>query len=387
MCATIGLIREGVLMAAVIGVPKEVKDNEQRVSMQPDGVTELVHHGHEVLVEAGAGIGAGFEDEEYESSGARLVGTPDEVFEAAGLIVKVKEPVPEEHDLFREGQELFTYLHLAADRDLTEFLIERKINSIAYETVELTDGSLPLLTPMSEVAGRMAVQAAAHHLESTQGGAGLLLGGVPGTPAARVTIVGGGVVGTEAAKIALGMRAIVSVLDTNPKRLAYLSDIFEGRADLVIPNRARMAAYVRGADVVIGAVLVAGAKAPKIVTRDMVASMRDGSVIVDVAVDQGGCIETSRPTTHSDPTYVEEGVVHYCVANIPGAVARTSTLALTSVTLPYLVEIADNGVEGAAQRDPVLAKGLSTLNGHLVSEPVAEAHGLPYEPAEKFLGG
>ena len=374
-------------MAVVIGVPKEVKDNEQRVSMQPEGVTELVHHGHEVVVEAGAGVGAGFEDEEYESYGARLVGSADEVFEAAGLIVKVKEPVPEEHDRFREGQELFTYLHLAADKDLTEFLIERKMNSIAYETVELPDGSLPLLTPMSEVAGRMAVQAAAHHLESTQGGAGLLLGGVPGTPAARVTIVGGGVVGTEAAKIALGMRAIVSVLDTNPKRLAYLSDIFEGRADLVIPNKARTASYVRGADVVIGAVLVAGAKAPKIVTRDMVASMRDGSVIVDVAVDQGGCIETSRPTTHSDPTYVEEGVVHYCVANIPGAVARTSTLALTSVTLPYLAEIADNGVEGAAQRDPVLAKGLSTLHGHLVSEPVAEAHGLPCEPAEKLLGG
>jgi len=385
--ATIELIGKGVFMAVVIGVPKEVKDNEQRVSMQPEGVTELVHHGHEVVVEAGAGVGAGFEDEEYESYGARLVGSADEVFEAAGLIVKVKEPVPEEHDRFREGQELFTYLHLAADKDLTEFLIERKMNSIAYETVELPDGSLPLLTPMSEVAGRMAVQAAAHHLESTQGGAGLLLGGVPGTPAARVTIVGGGVVGTEAAKIALGMRAIVSVLDTNPKRLAYLSDIFEGRADLVIPNKARTASYVRGADVVIGAVLVAGAKAPKIVTRDMVASMRDGSVIVDVAVDQGGCIETSRPTTHSDPTYVEEGVVHYCVANIPGAVARTSTLALTSVTLPYLAEIADNGVEGAAQRDPVLAKGLSTLHGHLVSEPVAEAHGLPCEPAEKLLGG
>ncbi|MCA1728340.1 MAG: alanine dehydrogenase, partial [Actinobacteria bacterium] len=269
---------------------------------------------------------------------------------------------------------------------LTEFLMERKLNSIAYETVGLPDGSLPLLTPMSEVAGRMAVQAAAHHLESTQGGAGLLLGGVPGTPAARVTIIGGGVVGTEAAKIALGMRAIVSVLDTNPKRLAYLSDIFEGRADLVIPNRARTASYVRGADVVIGAVLVAGAKAPKIVTRDMVASMRPGSVIVDVAVDQGGCIETSRPTTHSDPTYVEEGVVHYCVANIPGVVARTSTLALTSVTLPYLVKIADEGVEGAAQEDPTLAKGLSTLRGSLVSGPVAEAHDLPYETLEKLLG-
>ena len=373
-------------MATVVGVPREVKDGELRVSLQPEGVAELVHHGHEVVVQEGAGVGAGFDDEEYASCGATLVDDVGEVFEAADLVVKVKEPGPEEHDLFREGQELFTYLHLAADKDLTEFLLERKIDAIAYETVELPDGSLPLLTPMSEVAGRMAVQAAAHHLESPQGGAGLLLGGVPGTPAARVTIIGGGVVGTEAAKIALGMRAIVSVLDTNPKRLAYLSDIFEGRADLVIPNRSRTAAYVRGADVLIGAVLVAGARAPKIVSREMVRSMRDGSVIVDVAVDQGGCVETSRPTTHSDPTYVEEGVVHYCVANIPGAVARTSTLALTSVTVPYLIEIADRGVEGAAQENQALLKGLSTLKGNLVSEPVAEAHGLSFEVAEKLLG-
>src|ERR687889_921643 len=376
---SLGAARERNVMSTVVGIPKEIKDMEGRVSMQPDGVAELVHNGHEVLVQAGAGEGASFSDEEYEEAGGRVVEEPEEVFESSDLIVKVKEPVPEEYDSFREGQQLFTYLHLASDKGLTEFLMERKIDSIAYETVESPDGSLPLLAPMSEVAGRMAMQAAAHHLESPQGGAGLLLGGVPGTPAARVTIVGGGVVGTEAAKIALGMRAIVSVLDTNPRRLAYLSDIFEGRADLVIPNRARTASYVKGADVVIGAVLVAGARAPKIVTREMVASMRDGSVIVDVAVDQGGCVETSRPTTHSDPTYVEEGVVHYCVANIPGAVARTSTLALTSVTLPYLVEIADNGVKGAAQRDSVLAKGLSTLDGHLVSEPVAEAHGLSYE--------
>src|ERR671914_1166246 len=380
-----GATRERKAMAAVVGIPKEIKDMEGRVSMQPDGVAELVHHGHEVYVQAGAGEGAGFSDEEYEEADAHLVDGPDEVFESSDLIVKVKEPVPEEYDRFREGQQLFTYLHLAADKGLTEFLMERKIESIAYETVEAPDGSLPLLTPMSEVAGRMAVQAAAHHLESPQGGAGLLLGGVPGTPAARVTIIGGGVVGTEAAKIAIGMRALVSVLDTNPRRLAYLSDIFEGRADLVIPNRARTASYVKGADVVVGAVLVAGAKAPKIVTREMVASMRDGSVIVDVAVDQGGCVETSRPTTHSDPTYVEEGVVHYCVANIPGAVARTSTLALTSVTLPYLVEIADRGVEGAAQEDPVLAKGLSTMRGTLVSQPVAEAHDLSYTDPEKML--
>jgi alanine dehydrogenase len=372
-------------MATVVGVPKEIKDMEGRVSMQPDGVAEMVHHGHDVMVQAGAGDGAGFSDGEYDEAGARLVDGPEEVFGAADLIVKVKEPVPEEYDRFREGQQLFTYLHLAADKGLTEFLMERRINSIAYETVETPDGLLPLLTPMSEVAGRMSVQAAAHHLESPQGGAGLLLGGVPGTPAAKVTIIGGGVVGTEAAKIALGMRALVSVLDISPKRLAYLSDIFEGRADLVIPNRARTAAYVAQADVVIGAVLVHGAKAPKLVTREMVASMRPGSVVADVAIDQGGCIETARPTTHSDPTYVEENVVHYCVANIPGAVARTSTLALTSATLPYLIQIADKGIEGAATEDESLAKGLSTLRGDLVSEPVAEAHDLSYTDAEKLL--
>jgi alanine dehydrogenase len=374
-------------MATVVGVPKEIKDMEGRVSMQPDGVAELVHHGHEVVVQSGAGGGAGFTDEEYTAAGARLVEGPDEVFGAAELIVKVKEPVPEEYDRFREGQKLFTYLHLAADKGLTEFLMEKKIDTIAYETVELPDGSLPLLTPMSEVAGRMAVQAAAHHLESPNGGAGLLLGGVPGTPAAKVTIIGGGISGTEAAKIALGMRAIVRVLDINPKRLAYLSDIFEGRVDLVIPNRARTASYVAESDVVIGAVLVAGAKAPKLVSREMIASMRPGSVVADIAIDQGGCFETSRPTTHSEPTYVEEGVVHYCVANIPGAVARTSTLALTSVTLPYLIRIADEGVEGAVAADPNLAKGLSTLGGELVHGPVAEAHGLPYTDPEKALSG
>ncbi|MGH3090565.1 MAG: alanine dehydrogenase, partial [Rubrobacteraceae bacterium] len=361
-------------MSRIVGVPKEVKDREGRVSMQPDGVVELVHNGNEVVVQSGAGTGAGFADNEYAARGARIVESAEEVFDSADLIVKVKEPVPEEYDRFREGQELFTYLHLAADRRLTEFLMERKINSIAYETVELEDGSLPLLTPMSEVAGRMATQAAAHCLESPQGGAGLLLGGVPGTPAARVTIIGGGVVGMEAAKIAAGMRAIVTVLDVNPRRLAYLGDIFCGRVDPVVPNKARTAAYVAESDVVIGAVLVAGAKAPKLVSREMVASMRDGSVVVDVAIDQGGCIETARPTTHSDPTYVEEGVIHYCVTNIPGAVARTSTLALTSVTLPYLVRIASEGVEGAAEGDPALAQGLSTLNGDLVSGPVAEAH-------------
>jgi alanine dehydrogenase len=376
---------QGVLVSQTVGVPREVKDQERRVSMQPDGVAELVHHGHEVVLERGAGEGAGFPDAEYGEAGARLVDGPDGVFASADLIVKVKEPVPSEYGRFREGQRLFTYLHLAADKPLTEFLVERKVDSIAYETVELEDGSLPLLTPMSEVAGRMSIQAAAHHLESPAGGAGLLLGGVPGTPAAKVTIIGGGVVGTEAAKIAVGMRAIVRVLDISPKRLAYLSDIFEGRVDLVVPNRARTAQYVRESDVVVGAVLVPGARAPKLVTREMVASMRPGSVIVDVAVDQGGCVETSRPTTHSDPVFVEEGVVHYCVANMPGAVARTSTLALTSATLPYLLRIADEGFEEAALRDPALARGLTTLQGSLVSEPVAEAHGMEYTDPQGIL--
>ena len=370
-------------MSLVVGVPKEIKDNENRVAMQPDGVYELVHHGHRVLVEADAGTGSRFADAEYAAAGATIVASADEVFADADLIVKVKEPIPAEYHRFRNGQQLFTYLHLAADRELTEFLLERNIDSIAYETVQLPDRRLPLLTPMSEVAGRLAVQAAAHCLESPAGGAGILLGGVPGTPAAKVTIIGGGVSGTEAAKIAVGMRAIVRVFDTNPSRLAYLSDIFEGRLDLVTPNRARMASYIADSDVIIGAVLVPGAKAPKLVSREMIASMRPGSVAVDIAIDQGGCFETSRPTTHSHPTYVEEGVVHYCVANIPGAVARTSTLALTSATLPYTVKVADAGVRGAAAADPALAKGLSTLGGKLVYEPVAAAHGLAYtDPAE-----
>lgn len=373
-------------MATIVGVPKEIKDRENRVSVQPDGVAELVHSGQQVVVQAGAGAGSGFRDEEYAAAGATVVGAAGEVFSAADLIVKVKEPIPEEYGLFRPGQQLFTYLHLAAARGLTEFLLDRRIDSIAYETVQTADGSLPLLTPMSEVAGRMSVQAAAHHLESSSGGLGLLLGGVPGTPAAKVTIIGGGVAGTEAAKIAVGMRAIVRVLDVNPTRLAYLSDVFEGRLDLVVPNRARTASYVADSDVVIGAVLVAGAKAPKVVTREMIAAMRPGSVVVDIAIDQGGCFETSRPTTHSEPTYVEEGVVHYCVANIPGAVARTSTLALTSATLPYLLHVAAAGVTGAAAADPVIARGLSTLAGHLVSHPVAEALGLPYQEPAALLG-
>ncbi|PWJ52678.1 alanine dehydrogenase [Quadrisphaera granulorum] len=369
----------------VIGVPTEVKDNENRVALQPDGAAELVHHGHRVVVQAGAGAGSRFSDAEFVAAGAEVVDGADAVFAAADLIVKVKEPVPAEYHRFREGQQLFTYLHAAADRSLTDFLLDKRIDSIAYETVQTPDGRLPLLTPMSEVAGRMAVQAAAHHLESPAGGSGVLLGGVPGTPAAKVTIIGGGVSGTEAAKIAVGMRAIVRVFDTNPSRLAYLSDVFEGRLDLVTPNRTRLAQYVAESDVLIGAVLVPGAKAPKLVSREMIAAMRPGSVAVDIAIDQGGCFETSRPTTHANPTYVEEGVVHYCVANIPGAVARTSTLALTSATLPHLVTVAAHGVRGAAKTSPVLAKGLTTLGGQLVSAPVAAAHGLPLGDAAALL--
>jgi alanine dehydrogenase len=368
-----------------IGIPTEVKDHEYRVAITPAGVHELVGRGHDVFVQAGAGEGSSLPDGEYAAAGAKVLGTADEVWDHAELLLKVKEPVASEYRFLRADLVLFTYLHLAADRRLTEFLLDRRIDSIAYETVQSPDGRLPLLTPMSEVAGRMSVQAAAYHLQSTSGGAGLLLGGVPGTPAAKVTIIGGGVAGTEAAKMALGLRAIVRVLDVNAARLSYLSDVFSGRLDLVVPNRARTATYVAESDVVIGAVLVAGAKAPKLVTRDMIKSMRPGSVVVDIAIDQGGCFETSRPTTHSEPTYVEEGVVHYCVANIPGAVARTSTLALTSATLPYLIRVATHGVAGAAARDPVLAKGLTTFGGRLVSRPVAEAHGLPYQDPATLL--
>jgi alanine dehydrogenase len=372
-------------MPIVIGVPTEIKDNENRVALQPDGVVELVHAGHRVVVQAGAGQGPGFSDAEFAGAGAEIAATADDVFAAADLIVKVKEPIPAEYHRFRPGQQLFTYLHLAADRELTQFLMEKQIDSIAYETVQTADGKLPLLTPMSEVAGRMAVQAAAHALESPSGGTGLLLGGVPGTPAAKVTIIGGGVAGTEAAKIAIGMRAIVRVFDTNPARLAYLSDIFEGRVDLVVPNRTRLATYVADSDVVIGAVLVPGTKAPKLLTREMIATMRPGSVVVDIAIDQGGCFETSRATTHSNPTYVEEGVIHYCVANIPGAVARTSTLALTSATLPYLVNVAKHGVRESARISAPLRAGLSTIGGRLVSKPVAQAHDLPFADPTTLL--
>jgi alanine dehydrogenase len=369
----------------VVGVPKEIKDNENRVSVQPDGVAELAYNGHRVLVEAGAGLGSRFTDAEYTAAGAEVVDSADEVFAGADLIVKVKEPISAEYHRFRRGQQLFTYLHLAADKPLTEFMLEKEIDSIAYETVQTADGKLPLLTPMSEVAGRMSVQAAARALESPSGGAGILLGGVPGTPAAKVTIIGGGVSGTEAAKIALGMRAIVRVLDTNPGRLAYLSDIFGGRLDLVIPNRAVTAAYVAESDVVIGAVLVPGAKAPKLVSREMIATMRPGSVVVDIAIDQGGCFETSHATTHAHPTYVVDGVIHYCVANMPGGVARTSTFALNNATLPFAIALADKGWRKACHDDVHLRHGLNIHDGKVVYRAVADALKLKYTHVEEIL--
>jgi alanine dehydrogenase len=367
----------------LVGVPKEVKDRENRVSTTPAGVSELVHHGHQVLVERGAGGGSGFGDDEYAMAGAELVDRHAEVFARAEMIVKVKEPVPAEYDLLRPNQLLFTYLHLAADEGQTRALIERRVQAVAYETVQLANGTLPLLTPMSEVAGRMAVQVGAHYLERTQGGRGMLLGGVPGVPGANVTIVGGGVVGTNAAQMALGLGANVTILDRNVERLRYLDEVLHGRIHTLASNKQNIAASVRDAELVIGGVLIAGAKAPKLVTAAMIASMRSGSVVVDVAIDQGGCIETARPTSHSDPTYVVDGVTHYCVTNMPGAVPRTSTLALSNVTLPYALELADLGLVEAAKRDAALAKGINVLNGTVTYEAVAEAFGLPYAPWER----
>jgi alanine dehydrogenase len=364
----------------IVGVPKEVKDRENRVSTTPAGVTEFEARGHQVVVERGAGAGSGFTDAEYEAAGAELVDSHDEVFALAEMIVKVKEPVPAEYDLLRPNLLLFTYLHLAADEAQTRALMKNRVASVAYETVQLGNGSLPLLTPMSEVAGRMAVQVGAHYLERTQGGRGMLLGGVPGVPGANVVVIGGGVVGTNAAQMALGMGANVTIVDRNVERLRQLDLMLHGRSHTLASNKRNIAEAVRDADLVIGGVLIAGAKAPKLVTRQMISSMRPGSVVVDVAIDQGGCIETAHPTSHSDPTYLVDGVIHYCVTNMPGAVPRTSTLALSNVTLPYALELADLGLAQAAKDDPALAKGINVLNGVVTYEAVAEAFGLQYQP-------
>ena len=369
-----------------VGVPKEIKNHEYRVGLIPSSVLELVHHGHQVIVQKGAGLGAGLTDEDYIAAGASIIESADEIFASADMIVKVKEPLAEERKKLRPGQILFTYLHLAPDAPQTRDLIDSGAICIAYETVTAANGSLPLLTPMSEVAGRLAPQVGAHALEKAQGGRGVLLGGVPGVPAADVVILGGGVSGTHAATIAVGMGAQVTVVDRSADALKRLSSQFGTSISTVFSTRSAIEELVRRADLLIGTVLIPGAAAPKLVTHDMVRTMKPGAVIVDVAIDQGGCVETSHATTHADPTYVVDGVVHYCVANMPGAVARTSTFALNSVTLPFTLALADKGWKQALIQDPYLRDGLNVCEGKLTCEPVAEEHGLPYTSAESVLG-
>lgn len=362
----------------IVGVPKEIKISENRVGMTEAGVRQLVNEGHTVVVEKDAGIGSGISNDSYEKSGAKILATKKEVYDKADMIVKVKEPLPEEYDLLRENQILYTYLHLAAEPKLTRVLCERKVKSVAYETIQREDGSLPLLTPMSEVAGRMATQIGAQFLQKSHGGKGVLLGGVTGVHRANVVIIGGGVVGTNSARMAVGLGANVTVMDVNTARLEYLDDIFQGRLSTLYSNIKNIEESVYKADLLIGAVLVTGAKAPHLVTRQMVSRMQPGSVIVDVAVDQGGCIETCRPTSHANPTYEVDGVIHYCVPNMPGVVSRTSTYALTNVTLKYASMLAKMGVEEAVAHDKALFKGLNVYGGYVCYEPVAKDLGLEY---------
>ncbi|MCL5046766.1 MAG: alanine dehydrogenase [Actinobacteria bacterium] len=370
-----------------VGVLKEIKANENRVAITPAGVAALTKAGHEVFIEKSAGAGSGFDDGDFKGAGAKIIETNQEVFEISDMIMKVKEPLRPEYDLFREGQVLFTYLHLAPEPELTRALMHKKVVSIAYETVQLADGSLPLLQPMSEVAGRMATQIGAHFLEKAHGGRGVLLGGVPGVAPAEVVIVGGGVVGTNAAKVAMGMGANVTLLDISLDRLRYLDDIFYGRLRTAMSNSYTIAAAVAKADLLIGAVLIPGARAPHLVTDDMVKTMKPGSVIVDVAIDQGGSVATiDRVTTHDNPTYVKHGVVHYSVANMPGAVPRTSTFALTNATLTYALQLANKGWKKAVQENAALARGVNVLEGQITYKAVAEAHNLPYVPLENIVG-
>jgi alanine dehydrogenase len=362
----------------IVGVPKEIKISENRVGLTEAGVKQLVKEGHTVLVENEAGTGSGITNAQYEKAGAKIIGTKKEVYEKADMIVKVKEPLPDEYELLREQQILYTYLHLAAEPKLTRVLCERKVKAVAYETIQLDNGSLPLLTPMSEVAGRMATQIGAFYLQKDHGGKGILLGGVTGVRPARVSIIGGGVVGTNAAKMAVGLGAEVTILDVNHGRLEYLDDIFHGRCRTLYSNPQNIEQAVRESDLLIGAVLLAGHKAPTLVSKDLIVSMGKGSVVVDVAVDQGGCIETCRPTSHQQPTYEIEGVIHYCVPNMPGVVSRTSTYALTNMTLKYASMLAAHGVEDAIARDKALFKGLNVYNGYVCYEPVAKDLGLEY---------
>jgi alanine dehydrogenase len=366
----------------IVGVPKEIKDNEYRVALPPGGVKALVLAGHEVLVQEGAGEGSGFTPQEYEQAGAKVLPSAAEVWAGANMVMKVKEPRPEEFQFLREDLLIFTYLHLAAEEELTKELVDRKVSAVAYETVELPNGSLPLLTPMSEVAGRMSVQVGAHYLERASGGRGKLLGGVPGVRPAHVVVIGGGVVGTNAAKIALGMGAQVTIIDINMERLRYLSDVLHGNLTTLASNPVNLAAAARVADLLVGAVLIPGARAPRLVTREMVSTMKPGSVIVDVAIDQGGCVETIKGTTHSHPTYLVDEVVHYGVTNMPGAVPRTSTYALSNATLPYALKLAAHGLGDAVKQDHALALGVNTHQGRVTYPAVAEAFGLEYLPLE-----
>ena len=370
----------------LIGVPKEIKTKEFRVGMTLGSVEELVHHGHRVIVQSNAGEGIGKTDDMYRAVGAEVVESAAEIFERADMIVKVKEPQPEECHMLREGQLLFTYLHLAPDPEQTQMLLDSGCVAIAYETVTDDEGTLPLLSPMSEVAGRMSIQAGAHCLEKEKGGSGILLGGVPGVEAARVVVIGGGVVGTNAIRMAIGMEAHVTVLDRSLKRLKELDFQFGCMLNTVYSTREALWCHVTGADLVVGAVLVPGASAPKLVTREMLKEMRAGSVVVDVAIDQGGCFETSRPTTHAEPTYIEEGVVHYCVANMPGAVARTSAFALNNATLPFIIALASKGYNQALADDPHLRNGLNVHHGRITCKAVADALGYDYLPAERAIG-
>lgn len=376
----------GGAMQMIVGIPKEIKDNENRVAITPAGVLALKNANHRVLIESTAGMGSGFTDEDYKLAGAEILPDAASVWGSAEMIMKVKEPLASEYSYFRENQILFTYLHLAPEAELTKALMEKKVVAIAYETIQLPNGSLPLLTPMSEVAGRMSVQIGASLLEKTHGGKGVLLGGVPGVLAGEVVIIGGGIVGTNAAKIALGMGANVTIIDLSLDRLRFLDDTFGGRLKTLMSNSYNIGQAVEKADLLIGAVLIPGSRAPKLVTEEMVKNMKPGSVIIDVAIDQGGVIETSdRVTTHSNPTFVKHGVVHYSVANMPGAVPRTSTMALTNATIPYALQLANKGYHKAILENQALAKGVNVLNGSVTYKAVADALGHEYVPLESLI--
>jgi len=369
----------------IIGVPKEIKNNENRVALTPAGTQELVKRGHTVYIQAKAGEGSGFSDDEYNNAGAKILSTAQEIFATAEMIMKVKEPIEQEYDLIRKDQLVFTYFHFASYEPLAHAMIKTGAVCLAYETVERPDASLPLLVPMSEVAGRMAIQEGAKYLEKPLKGRGILLGGVPGVMPAKVLILGGGVVGTNAAKIAAGMGADVTITDVNINRLRYLDDVMPKNVHTMVSSEYVLRDLVRTHDLIVGAVLIPGAKAPKLITKDMLKTMRPGTVLVDVAVDQGGCIETCKPTTHENPTYIIDDVVHYCVANMPGAVPYTSTLALTNATLPYAIKLAGNGWKKAAQESQDLRKGLNVINGKVVYKAVADAFGLPYTDIASVL--